>query len=432
MSVISRLEVEELADLVQDDRIHRTVYTDPAIFELEMEKIFGSAWIFVGHESQVPSPGDFLTTTIGTRPVLLSRHSDNKVYVLYNRCGHRGALVCNEHFGNTGKSFRCAYHGWTFKTDGKLLTVPLKSGYPECYDLRGSEFAMNSIQTENYRGFIFACVSTHPLVSFEDYIRPMKPTIDDIVDRAPEGRIRVSRKAHRYIYYGNWKEQTDNGGDVYHPPYGHESTMSKGERQFQRREGQEGVSLAESTAGPSPWDQIRMHVFPNGNNYIGPLPGAEKERSGPVWEKYTASLIATYGEARAKEIVKEKFHAGFFWPNLILHMLSQHVRVIHPIGVDKTEVRVYPIELAGAPEEMNRAIIRYMNVTHSPASLIQTDDLECFRRVQLGLQRTSPEWVVLGRGYRKGEDTEAAIEDFGTSESAIRSHYRAWKKYMTA
>ena len=80
----------EIAGLVREDRIHRRVYTDPAIFEAEMARLFGRLWVFVGHESEVAQPGDYRTTAIGRQPVILSRHTDGQVYVLYNRCMHRG------------------------------------------------------------------------------------------------------------------------------------------------------------------------------------------------------------------------------------------------------------------------------------------------------------------------------------------------------
>ena len=95
-----------IRELVKPDRVHRSVYLDESIFEMEMERIYARAWIYVGHASQVPEPGDFLTTRIGRQPVVLSRHEDGEIYVLFNRCGHRGAVVCNEPHGNA-RHFRC-------------------------------------------------------------------------------------------------------------------------------------------------------------------------------------------------------------------------------------------------------------------------------------------------------------------------------------
>src|SRR3954469_13577796 len=91
------------ASLVHEDRVHGSVYTDPAIFELEMKHIFGRAWVFVAHESQIPNAGDYITAWIGRQPVIVVRDAKGQARVLFNRCPHRGALVCGEHTGNAVK-----------------------------------------------------------------------------------------------------------------------------------------------------------------------------------------------------------------------------------------------------------------------------------------------------------------------------------------
>src|ERR1700761_5737078 len=88
--------------LVRDAEVHRDVYTSPEVFALEMERLFARTWIYVGHGSQVPNIGDFFTTTIGSQPVVMIRHEDGAVHVLYNRCPHKGTRVANEMCGNTG------------------------------------------------------------------------------------------------------------------------------------------------------------------------------------------------------------------------------------------------------------------------------------------------------------------------------------------
>ena len=109
--------------LVQPDRVHRSVYADPAIFELEMARIFGRAWLVLGHESQVRNVGDYFTTRMGREPVIVSRKNKEEVMVLVNRCAHRGSMVCAEGRGNTER-FVCPYHGWSYDTGGTLQAVP--------------------------------------------------------------------------------------------------------------------------------------------------------------------------------------------------------------------------------------------------------------------------------------------------------------------
>ena len=124
---------DELSRLVAPGRVHRKLYTDPAIFELEMERIFDAAWIYIGHESQVKNPGDYFATQMGRKPVVLVRDADGTVRVIRNQCAHRGALVVATDKGNAPE-FTCCYHGWTYHLDGRLKAVPLNHGYPQGFD----------------------------------------------------------------------------------------------------------------------------------------------------------------------------------------------------------------------------------------------------------------------------------------------------------
>ncbi|MGH7210139.1 MAG: Rieske 2Fe-2S domain-containing protein, partial [Acetobacteraceae bacterium] len=104
---------EAIRALVQPERVHRDVYLDPELFEIEMEELFTKTWVYVGHESQVPKPGDYFATEIGREPVLMVRHTDGRVRVVRNRCAHKGTKLVSDTHGNVGKFFRCPYHAWT-------------------------------------------------------------------------------------------------------------------------------------------------------------------------------------------------------------------------------------------------------------------------------------------------------------------------------
>ncbi len=146
-----------LVDLIGEDRVHRRVYVDPEIFAQEMARIFARTWVYVAHESQVPSPNSFFRSRLGVRPVIVTRDKVGALHVLFNRCAHRAATACREDSGNA-KSFVCPYHGWTFRNDGALVGVPWPSGYGD--DFNTDEYSLGSApRVESYRGFIFATLN---------------------------------------------------------------------------------------------------------------------------------------------------------------------------------------------------------------------------------------------------------------------------------
>ena len=100
------METLPLEDMIIDDRdaglfrVNRRAFTDPAILTAERERIFERCWIYAGHESEVPNPGDFRSRRVAGRPIILARGDDGQVRVLLNTCTHRGALVCREQTGS--------------------------------------------------------------------------------------------------------------------------------------------------------------------------------------------------------------------------------------------------------------------------------------------------------------------------------------------
>ena len=107
---------QALQALVRPDEVHRALYLDPAVFDLEMRQLWRNTWIYLGHDSQVPQPGDFYATQVAREPLIMIRGGDGLVRVLPNRCAHKGTKLLRAVNGRcAGGVIRCPYHGWTYR-----------------------------------------------------------------------------------------------------------------------------------------------------------------------------------------------------------------------------------------------------------------------------------------------------------------------------
>jgi len=360
------------------------------------------------------------------------RHRDGSIQVLLNRCTHRGAKVVNERRGHAQR-LTCCYHGWSFDTDGKLASVPVPEGCAEHFDKEAFGLA-RAPRVGEYRGFVFASLAAKG-PSFEDHIGPVKGNIDDLVDRAPAGALALDAGMHRYVYNGNWKLQVENVLDSYHVPFGHASTVNKDGVQFARREGdQKGATVVETEKKQTAasWKDRKSFIAGNGHGWTSNTSLDDGKRSSPAFDEYKKVLAEKVGAARAQEILTPRLHNSLIYPNMSIMGLNIHVRVIKPVAVDRTEVTIYPVRLVGAPAAMNFGNIRLLNVTHSAASFVQTDDLESFVRAQKGLQSHMTDWVDISRGLGAEEaDRERnATRGLATHEMVVRAQYKAWLGYM--
>ncbi|WP_169801867.1 aromatic ring-hydroxylating oxygenase subunit alpha [Herbaspirillum chlorophenolicum] len=143
--------------LVQADRVHRNVYIEPAIFSLEMDRVFAGSWVYLLHESEIPTTNDFRQVWLGTRELVAARGEDGGIHVFFNRCSHRGATVCREHQGNASH-FTCPYHGWRFDNRGQLFAIPARNAYGPVFKSRDMHLARPA-QVASYNGFVFATLN---------------------------------------------------------------------------------------------------------------------------------------------------------------------------------------------------------------------------------------------------------------------------------
>ncbi|MDM0068243.1 aromatic ring-hydroxylating dioxygenase subunit alpha [Variovorax sp. J31P207] len=427
---------DELSRLVREDSVHKRVYTDPAIFELEMERIYGQAWIYVGHESQVKAPGDYDTTRIGDQDVIMVRAADGSVKVLYNRCAHKGAKLVAEGSGCVGKFFRCPYHAWTYQLDGTHLSAPLRSGFEgTCYDPTHPDFSMRALaRVESYRGFVFASQSAQG-IDLRTFLGGVVSSIDNLCDRSPVGEVEVAGGSFRVLQQSNWKVFYENLSDTMHARVTHESSFTAA-REQSREIGEMPFELLIMDGNGEPyafWEKLELRAYHHGHGYMEGIfdPGAATR--DPVAAEHFANLSAAHGEDRARAILGMNRHNTIIYGSGSPHTVYQQFRVIRPLTVDRTMIEIQLFRCKDAPAAVFDRALTYANLINSPSSNVMPDDVELYRRCQEGNGTRGGDWVSLHRYL----GTDRALDDGwvstnGTSELPMRNQFAAWKAYMLA
>jgi phenylpropionate dioxygenase-like ring-hydroxylating dioxygenase large terminal subunit len=427
-----------IASLVEPDRVHKTVYTDQQIFDAEMQKIWERTWVYCGHTSQVANAGDYHAVTIGRQPMIMVRQPDGGVQVLYNRCPHRGVQVVGNLKGNTGSSFVCSYHAWSFHLDGSVRAIPLAKGYegtrmtrdnPDCGMKRAA-------RVDSYRGFVFASLSDDG-PSLREFLGEARIAFDDMCDRSPVGEVEVVPICHRVIQHSNWKFFMENQLDALHPSVTHQSTGISAGRVEKRLKAEKGAAplyyhyLSTFASSFEQWDAVQTISFPHGHGLLKAYMGLRPQ--DPDTLEYEALLKQAHGEQRAEEYLSRSIHHVLIYPYLSVQSPLQQLRCLRPIAPDKTLSEIWHFRLKGAPEAIYRRSLWYYNLVNSPATMINADDLENWTKGQWGLSSNGGDWVSFHRYF--GDDREengVTYSNHGTSEAVMRSQFRAWSQYMEA
>ncbi|MGB7183717.1 MAG: aromatic ring-hydroxylating dioxygenase subunit alpha [Burkholderiaceae bacterium] len=425
-----------VAALIKDDQVHRDVYIDDEVFDLEMEHLFANTWVFVGHDSQVPNRGDYYTTDVGRVPVVMVRGDDGDVRVLMNRCAHKGAKVAGQVQGNCGKFFRCSYHGWTFKLDGSVLAIPGKEGYDntELHQCSGGKGMVNVTNTHNYRGFVF-CRLAENGPDFNAYFGESLSSIDNMVDRAPEGRLEVAGGVLRYMHNCNWKMFVENLNDTMHPMVAHESSAGTARKLWSKEPPDKPKPMVIEQFVPFVssyefFDKMGVRIYENGHSYTGVNFSPHSAYSAV--SDYEKIMEKSYGAQRAEEILSENRHNTVYYPSLTIKGAIQAIRIARPIAADKTMIESWTFRLVGAPDALLQRTLMYSRLINAPTSVVGHDDLHCYRAIQEGLQASANPWVSLHRAFDQAEVHAIAGDYNGNNEVSMRGQFKAWKRFMLA
>ncbi|MEQ9450402.1 MAG: aromatic ring-hydroxylating dioxygenase subunit alpha [Pseudomonadales bacterium] len=433
----NRIDFEEISDLVQATKLHKSLYVDESIFKTEMERIWGKAWIYVGHTSQIPNVGDYCTANITpSTPVILIRDKKACVHVLHNRCAHKGAKIVEKDRGTIRGAFRCPYHGWSYRHDGTLLRIPNESGYEDTGFIISDE--CNNMQPvakmEVYRGFVFATLSTEA-PDLKTWMGGAITCIDNLCDRSPEGEVEITGGVLRYEHNCNWKFILENLNDTMHPMVVHQAVVQSAMDYIGSlpEEATRERSLAEIIlpfgSSYENFEDSGITGFKYGHHYDGGKTSIHANYE--VFDEYREAMENAYGLNRMNEILSFNTHNTLFYPSLTIKTAIQNIRVIRPIAVDKFVVETWAFKLKGAPDAMLHRTLQYSRLINSSAGMVGPDDHEVYLRAQEGLKSPGGEWVEFHRQY--GQDTEHPDRTTGggTSDLDMRTQYKAWKEYMS-
>jgi phenylpropionate dioxygenase-like ring-hydroxylating dioxygenase large terminal subunit len=410
--------VTALAGLIERDRVHGSLYTDPEIFERELERIWYRTWVFVGHESEVPEAGDYVRRWIGPQPLIMSRDKQGKIHLLLNRCAHRGNQVCDADRGNSS-AFRCPYHGWTFANDGRLLGYPFNSGYGG-RELK-SQLGLGRVpRVAAYRGFVFGSFAPEG-PSLQEHLGSALDAFDRLCRLSPQNEIELTAGWVKHRVKANWKMLLENETDGYHPQFVHASIFSVAQSGIGDLYGEKSTALNIDLGGGHSEEDLRPEFRRLGRplGWFGTTPDRVPG--------YVESLRQAYGEDEAEQLLIDGSPHVMVFPNLFIAEIQ--LFVLQPLAVDQTVQHVTAVQLKGAPD-INRRLLQQTIGSVGPAGLLLADDSEMYERNQRGVQALAPEWLVLRRGLHRERTVNGHTVGDATDEVSQRGIWRHYAELM--
>lgn len=371
-------------------RIKRVALTSPEIFDMEMRYIFEGNWIYLCHESQIPEPGDFFTTTMGRQPVIVVRNKQGRVNGFLNACSHKGTTLCRTQQGNKLSGFACSYHDWCFDLDGNLEYMPrMEEGYPAGRSLASHNLTPVA-KVAVHGGFVFGSLNGN-VGSLSEHLGDVTRVIDMLTDQSEEG-IEVIRGTNTCIYRGNWKLLIENGGgDGLHLPSVHKTLLQiVNMREEELRKGATKAAKMVRIDELNDRDTVgATYAMRNGHTLIqSDLPNPEDR---PAYARHQ-EFVERYGEERARWMTS-KLRQVAVYPNLfVMDQLASLIRYVRPLAADRTEVSYWCIAPKGEPRELRIKRMRQFMDFFSIAGLGGPDDNHEFEQCQVGAAAASAPW----------------------------------------
>lgn len=398
--------------------LDRRALWDEDVYQLELERLFARCWLFLAHESQIPEPGDFVTTWMGEDNVIVVRRRDGSVGAMVNSCPHRGNRVCLADSGH-GRTFVCNYHGWSFGLDGSLLGMHEGEAYQREPDWDPDSLGLLPVaQVASYKGLVFGTMAADQ-VPLEEYLGDFRWYLDVLLDN-DEGGTEFVGGCLKSVIDCNWKVAAENfAGDSFHVGWTHDaggrvmlgkSIDGQFDHSYQVNVNGHGIQFSPD----SPLGQVVTFRDRTATDYIRSKLDDFKTRLGDVRSGMVGGVAA-----------------ATVFPNLSFLCGHQTFRVWHPRGPRQTELWCWALVNRSAPPEVKEAYRRGVMMTFSPTGLFEMDDGENWEqvtRVNRGyVTRQRPLYYGVGRdSFDEGHELPGRVHRHHLNDANQRAFYRRW------
>lgn len=352
------------------------IYNDADLFALEKDRLFSRAWVFVAHESEIPQDGDYVVRRVLEDSFIITRDSGGAVRALFNMCLHRGMQVCRAEMGNAS-NFRCPYHGWTYRNDGRLTGLPFhREAYGGDDGFAKEQTLLPAPKMASYNGLIFLNMdpAAEPL---EDFLGDFRFYLDFYSRQSSHG-LEV-RGPQRWRIKANWKIGAENfAGDMYHTPHTHASIVDIGlfrEPRAQKRK--DGATYWARCGGGTTY-KLPPGGFAERLRYVG-YPDEMIARMQGVWNPAQQQLVGEDGFMISAATCFPNLSFVHNWPKLpnsdqVLPFIS--IRQWQPISANETEVCSWFAVDAAAPPQFKKDSYKAYLMCFGSTGMFEQDDVE--------------------------------------------------------